>query len=52
MLRITQDVAESQLRQVSERDERERQLILPQLENMLLRGRNLMPMPQPPADEP
>lgn len=42
---------ELEIRQVSEREERERQLIVLQLENMLLRRRNLLMPPEDPADE-
>ncbi|HEX6040632.1 hypothetical protein [Longimicrobium sp.] len=42
---------ELELRQVSEREERERQLIMLQLENMLLRRRNLLMPPEGAADE-
>ena len=43
---------ELEIRQVSEREERERQLIVLQLENVLLLRRNLLMSPEDPADEP
>lgn len=43
---------ELELRQVSEREERERQLIVLQLENMLLRRRDVLMLPEPGAGEP
>jgi hypothetical protein len=43
---------ELEVRQASEREERERQLIVLQLENMLLRRRDVLMLPEPGAGEP
>lgn len=58
MRRELRDVAstvqrlELEVRQVSEREERERQLVVLQLENMLLRRRDVLMLPEPGAGEP